>query len=43
MIALVLAGAVFAFVFIFWATRLDTTEAHLLHGPNDGCPECVGK
>lgn len=43
MTALVLTLAAFAFVFIFWALRLDEIDAHLLHGPNDGCVECESK
>ena len=44
MTALVLALAAFAFVGIFWAIRNDQLdEWHLLHGPADGCPECVDK
>ena len=43
MTALVLALAAFAFVGIFWAIRNDNAEAHLLHGPSDGCLECEGK
>ena len=30
-------------VAIPWALRADRADYHLLHGPNDGCPECVGK
>lgn len=26
-----------------WALRRDYSEAHLLHGPEDGCPECGDK
>lgn len=44
MIALILAAAVFAGVGIAYARRLDRMdEYHLMHGPNDGCPECDGK
>jgi hypothetical protein len=43
MIALILAAAVMAFVFIFWAARNDEMDAHLIHGPDSGCPECEGK
>lgn len=43
MIALVLTLAVFAGVGIFWATRLDEIDAHLLHGPADGCHVCEDK
>jgi hypothetical protein len=27
-------------VAIPWAIRNDNAEAHLLHGPSDGCLEC---
>lgn len=43
MIALILAGAVIAAVFIPWAVRNDNLDAHLLHGPNSGCLECEAK
>jgi hypothetical protein len=43
MTALVLAMAAFAFVGIFWARRLDYSEAHLLHAPDSGCRECEDK
>ena len=43
MIALVLAAAVMAAVFIRWALANDELDSHLLHGPADGCIECVSK
>jgi hypothetical protein len=43
MTALVLALAAFALVSIFWAIRLDEMDAHLIHGPNDGCVDCSTK
>jgi hypothetical protein len=43
MIALVLAAAVLAGVFIRWAVVNDEMDAHLLHGPNSGCIECEDK
>lgn len=43
MIALILAGAVFAAVFIPWAVANDEYDAHLLHGPKSGCLECEAK
>jgi hypothetical protein len=43
MTAFVVALAAFALVGIFWAIRLDEMDAHLIHGPNDGCAECEGK
>jgi hypothetical protein len=42
-IALILAAAVMAAVFIRWAVLNDELDAHLMHGPNDGCGECSGK
>ncbi|UDL14885.1 membrane protein [Arthrobacter phage Sarge] len=30
-------------VAIPWALRADYADAHLLHGPNSGCPECGDK
>lgn len=43
MIALVLAMAVIAGAFIRWAIANDEFDAHLIHGPLDGCMECEGK
>ena len=43
MIALILAGAVIAAVFIRWAVANDEYDAHLLHGPKDNCLECEAK
>lgn len=43
MTALILAAAVMAAVFIRWALANDELDAHLLHGPLDGCLECEGK
>lgn len=40
MIALILAMAVFAFVAIFPARRMDQQEAHLQHTPESRCIEC---
>jgi hypothetical protein len=45
MIALVLAAAVMAAVFIPWARRADKTDAityrhHLMHTERSGCIEC---
>lgn len=43
MIALVLAAAILAGVFIRWAIVNDEYDAHLLHGPSSGCPDCEDK
>lgn len=43
MIALILAAAVMAAVFIRWAIANDELDAHLLHGPLSGCIECESK
>jgi len=43
MTALVVTLAVFFAVAIPWAMRRDRAEYHIMHGPNDGCPECEGK
>jgi hypothetical protein len=45
MIALILAAAVMAAVFIPWAKRLDDTDAiayrhHVMHTERAGCVEC---
>lgn len=43
MIALILAAAIMAAVFIRWAVVNDEYDAHVLHGPDAGCWECDGK
>jgi len=43
MIALILAAAVMAAVFIRWAIANDEMDSHLMHGPASGCIECEGK
>ena len=40
MIALILAAAVMAAVFIPWALRNDRADWHLMHTPDADCPEC---
>lgn len=43
MIALILAAAVMAAVFIRWAVLNDEYDAHLIHGPASNCLECEDK
>lgn len=43
MIALLLAAAIIAGVFIRWAVLNDEYDAHLLHGPRSGCVDCSDK
>jgi len=28
---------------LIWSLETGKDSAHLFHGPNDGCPECVDK
>ncbi|AYN58885.1 hypothetical protein PP634_gp59 [Arthrobacter phage Richie] len=41
LLCVLLAAAAVAYLPI--ALRLDARDAHLLHGPNDGCLECEDK
>ena len=43
MIVLILAGCVMAGVFIRWAVANDAYDAHLFHGHQSNCGECVDK
>jgi hypothetical protein len=40
-VIILLVACVFTAVWYFRERNLD--EYHLLHGPDDGCPECEGK
>jgi len=42
-VAVLALGFLVAIPWAIFLDRRDWSEAHLLHGPDDGCLECEGK
>lgn len=42
-VAVLALGFMVAIPWAMFLDRRDQDDWHLLHGPNDGCPECEGK